>query len=246
MQSSQTIQKLAAALVKATTELKTIAKDSTGNIPTKGGGSYSYTYAALPAVTEAVRPVLAKHGIAVVQGTAPEPLMTTEGLVGALDIETTLLHESGEWIRTSAIIPVSQATAQGAGSAITYGRRYGLLAAVGLATDDDDDGAAASQPRASSATGTATGTRGPASQPQAMAWDGSVESAMATPMPMGKTKGTPLGEMDPNDLESAVAWARKTDAKKFADFINRAECVIGVRRDEALAAAGADDGSLPF
>lgn len=222
MQTSTEITKLAAALVKATADLKNIVKDSTGNIPTKGGGSYSYSYAALPGVVEAVRPVLAKHGIAVVQGMMPEPLMGAEGDVSAVTIETTLLHESGEWLRTAAVIPVSQPTAQGVGSAITYGRRYALLAVVGLAADDDDDGAEASRPR----TGHATGTRGSASQPQEVPWDGDLDGARAFVMPMGKTKGTPLGKMEPRDLANAVKWAKENNPQRFEGFIVRAEAVL--------------------
>lgn len=51
------------------------------------------------------------------------------------------MHNSGEWVETDPLtLKADKATAQGAGSAITYGRRYALAAALGLASDEDDDG----------------------------------------------------------------------------------------------------------
>ncbi len=247
MKHSDSIAKLSAALVKVAAEVKTIANDSTGDIPTKGGGKFSYRYAGLPKVTETLRPILAKHGIAVMQGTAPEPVMAQDGLVGAVLVETTLLHESGEFITTTVVIPISQATAQGAGSAITYGRRYGFLSAVGVSTDDDDDGAAASQPSERSSRTQAQdrpASNGNGANKGGNTWDGSVESAMATLVPFGKTKGKPLGELAPDALSNLVEWCRKTDEKKFADLIARAEAVLS----EKGVAVGAKDGDddLPF
>ncbi len=63
------------------------------------------------------------------------------------------LHESGEWMRTRlGLIPVKD-DPQGAGSAITYGRRYTLLGMCGVAPEEDDDGNAASRsPRGRIAT----------------------------------------------------------------------------------------------
>jgi hypothetical protein len=52
-----------------------------------------------------------------------------------------LLHSSGEWIMQEGIVlKMDKQTAQGAGSAITYGRRYMLSAMLGIASEDDDDG----------------------------------------------------------------------------------------------------------
>jgi len=57
-------------------------------------------------------------------------------------LDTRLLHSSGEWIEGRMTLPVSKADAQGYGSALTYARRYGLCAAVGIAPEDDDGNAA--------------------------------------------------------------------------------------------------------
>jgi hypothetical protein len=57
------------------------------------------------------------------------------------------VHTSGEWIEQEMSVPVTKPDAQGAGSALTYMRRYALAAFVGI-VQADDDGNAAVQPKA--------------------------------------------------------------------------------------------------
>ncbi len=56
------------------------------------------------------------------------------------------MHSSGEWIEDTLAVPVGKADAQGMGSAATYGRRYALAAALGIAQVDDDGNAASDRP----------------------------------------------------------------------------------------------------
>lgn len=123
-------QNLATALVAFQAEMPTVLKGNTANVPTKAGGSYSYTYADLADVTEAAMPLLTKHGLAFIA----KPRMTERGyeLVG------TLLHTSGE--REEGALQLGGNTPQEIGSAITYARRYLLGCMTGIVTDDDDDG----------------------------------------------------------------------------------------------------------
>lgn len=144
--SSDTIGELAAAIVKAAAELRDIDRGGSASIPTKSGGSYSYKYATLPGILQAVRPILQKHGLAVLQN-------ASEGSNGSVDISTMLVHSSGEYLVLDPLPMPLGNTAQETGSAITYGRRYQLLAALGLSADDDDDGATAA-PRQSYSSGT--------------------------------------------------------------------------------------------
>jgi hypothetical protein len=88
-------------------------------------------YATLADVWDACREPLSAHGLAVVQSTVPHG---KEGV----GVVTTLVHESGEWMRSHLFLPVTKADAQGFGSALTYARRYALAAMVGVAPDDDD------------------------------------------------------------------------------------------------------------
>ena len=160
--SSDTIGNLAAAIVAAAAELEDVKREGSASIPTKSGGSYSYKYATLPGILQAVRPILQKHGLAVLQN-------AHEGHNGSVDISTMLVHSSGEYLVLEALPMPLGNTAQETGSAITYGRRYQLLAALGLAADDDDDGATAAPRQTytqSSSQRTNTGPRRPVSDKQ--------------------------------------------------------------------------------
>jgi hypothetical protein len=56
------------------------------------------------------------------------------------------MHESGEWISQSFTVQLTKQDAQGAGSAITYCRRYGLQSVAGIPSEDDDGNSASSKP----------------------------------------------------------------------------------------------------
>jgi hypothetical protein len=137
MNKSESIKELAGALSKAQGEIKGALKDADNPF-------FKSKYADLASVVEAIRAPLAKHGIAYVQLTVPSEKEEVQ-------VETVLMHESGEWVSGIIAVPVSKADAQGYGSALTYARRYGLAAAVGVAPEDDDGNAAAkAAPRAAS------------------------------------------------------------------------------------------------
>jgi hypothetical protein len=124
MQRSESIINLAAALSKAQAVMTGAMKDSQNP-------HFKSSYADLSSVWDACRKPLTDNGLSVVQ----LPAYTERGTV---EIETILVHESGEYIGGSIEIPVSKVDAQGLGSAITYGRRYSLAAVVGIAPEEDD------------------------------------------------------------------------------------------------------------
>jgi len=134
---SEQLNDLAAALVKAQSEMHLVAANSAGRIE-DNGDSRSYRYADLTSVWATVRKPLAKHGLSVIQTCEP-------GSRGELRLTTTLLHESGQWVSGTESLPLLAPTPQAYGSALTYARRYGLAAMLGVCVDDDDDGAAASK-----------------------------------------------------------------------------------------------------
>lgn len=132
MKTSESITKIASALVKAQGELNAVSKD--GNNP-----HFRSKYATLQNIVESTRDTLRKHGLAVVQ-----TFNETDGTY--ISLNTTLLHESGEYISGTFSMRPTKADPQGLGSATSYARRYCYSAAIGIVTDDDDDGNAASQP----------------------------------------------------------------------------------------------------
>lgn len=127
------------AFVRAQSEFPQINKGQKATIPTKKGGEYEYTYAALPDVLEAVKSVLEKNGLAVAQSVA--------GDERSIAVETRIYHNAGHVESFGPLVLPSGGDARAAGSAITYARRYALCAALGLAPDEDDDGAQASRTR---------------------------------------------------------------------------------------------------
>ena len=131
MHSSATIKELATALAKAQAELKNPTFDSTNP-------HFKNKFASLSAVREAVTPILAKHGLTVTQ--FPK---TGDGVAGCVN---RLMHSSGEWIEEECLLPLDKNNAQGAGSCITYARRYSLQGIAGVVAEEDDDANAASTP----------------------------------------------------------------------------------------------------
>ena len=120
---SPQLDQLAAALAKAQSEMEGAKKESTNPF-------FKSSYADLHAVIKSSFPYLSKNGLSVSQG--------NEVIKGAVCVTTTLMHASGQWMRSKIKLPLAKVDAQGVGAAVTYGRRYGLSAMVGIAQYDDD------------------------------------------------------------------------------------------------------------
>ena len=129
IEQSDTITDLAAALSKAQGEVEGAKKDS-------ANPHFKSKYADLESVWAACRDALTGNGLAVLQS----PGLTVDGV---MHMTTQLTHSSGQWIRGEMSLPLSKVDPQGAGSALTYMRRYALSAFVGVAPEDDDGNAAA-------------------------------------------------------------------------------------------------------
>lgn len=228
MKQSDSIASLAAALVAAQADLKGVGKDSVNP-------HFKNRYASLDSIIEAVRPALAKHKLAVLQG-ATSPVTDEGGALCGFAVETMLVHASGEYIANSAIMPLAKVDPQGAGGAMTYGRRYGLSALLSLSTDEDDDGNTASQPRASAPQRAA---------PPAATQSGS--SHAAKKLPFGDKKGTPLGELDTDELTKLEKWCRVGDrVEKFKDLAASCSAVLADRALAGTLSKGDDSDGLPF
>ena len=119
---------IAKAFVQAKKEFAPAMKTSTNP-------HFRSKYVDLAGCLEAVNDALLNAGIAVYQE-------TSESDTGVV-VETVFLHESGEVLRGGKLhVPASKLDPQGYGSALTYARRYSLMAACGIAAEDDDGNAA--------------------------------------------------------------------------------------------------------
>lgn len=127
MQTSEATNEISAALAKAQGEIQNPTKDSQNP-------HFRSFYADLSAGVNAIRDGLSRNGIAYVQATR------LDGEVLMLD--TRLTHSSGQWMQGEYPVCRFPAKPQEVGSALTYARRYGLFALVGIAGEDDDGNAA--------------------------------------------------------------------------------------------------------
>ena len=151
METSQELQQLAEALAKAQAELSPVSFDSNNPF-------YKSRYASLSAVIAEVRKVLPQHGLSIVQ----TPTSHMEFGIFYVGVETMLIHDSGEWIKSTVSVPVvatelievftkrfnkdgdayyaSPNILQEAGKIITYLRRYGIVSILMLSAEEDIDG----------------------------------------------------------------------------------------------------------
>ena len=127
---------IAPAMLAVQEAVGTIPYDSTAVVKHKDGTSHSYRYTSLTGILAAVLPPMHANKLFLVGG----------GGGGGTTVGTTtcVMHISGQWAQNT--IPIStNGAAQAVGSAVSYGRRYGLPALLGLACDEDDTGLRAEQ-----------------------------------------------------------------------------------------------------
>jgi hypothetical protein len=128
MTRSEQINELAGALTKAQRTMTGAKKDSLNP-------HFGKSYADLASVWDACREPLTLNGLSIVQ--SPRLVSAGEN-AWIVEVETTLLHTSGQFMTDTMAVPVARPDAQGVGSATTYARRYSLAAFVGVAPEDDD------------------------------------------------------------------------------------------------------------
>lgn len=121
---------LAKKLVAAQAEMPGLQKSSINPF-------FKNRYVSLESVLGAVIPVLNNHGILLIQA----PSISYEGGGMTPTLQTQFIDaDSGEMISFEMLLMQTKDDPQGQGSAITYARRYSLMAMLGLVADVDDDG----------------------------------------------------------------------------------------------------------
>lgn len=196
------------ALIALQARLPHITKDAEATVKTKDG-QYTYSYANLASIHDAVFPLLADYGLAWIC----RPTFIGDGNERVFVLAYTLRHAaSGEEENGDYPLPVN-ATAQQIGSAITYARRYCLCAVLGIApAEDDDDGDAASvppptwQPPANPRTRKAERHRGPLPDDQ---W--------TTPDPGGESPEDRPGSMNDTQRRRMMALFTRAGITERAD-----------------------------
>jgi hypothetical protein len=123
MKQSESINKLAMALVKAQAEMGGAVKDAKNPF-------FKSNYADLTSVIKTIKEPFANNGLAYVQF----PLHGEH----SAGVTTRLIHESGEWLEQEYLMPLTKMDSQAFGSILTYARRYSLSAMAGIPTVDDD------------------------------------------------------------------------------------------------------------
>ena len=127
MNTSPETGELAAALAKAQRSLRNAPKDAVNP-------HFRSSYASLASILDTIREPLTANGLA--QGQTAQP-----GENGRIVMVTRLMHgASDQWIEGTVEAMPKDASPQAVGSCITYLRRYGLAALIGIAAGDDDDG----------------------------------------------------------------------------------------------------------
>ena len=127
--SSPEVNELFSALAKAQGKFKNVQKDAKNPF-------FKSNYATLSAIVDMVRAPLAENGLAFMQSICGD-------LTGRARMNTIVTHASGLFIISSIPFTNTATKPQEIGSAITYAKRYGLQAALGVVVadaEDDDDG----------------------------------------------------------------------------------------------------------
>lgn len=125
-----------AALVKALSELQNVGANKTVK------ANFTAKYVSLDVLLDAIKPILAKHDLALRQ-----QIVSEDGKVGVL---SQFIHADGTVFEAGRLLLKADGlTPQQVGSLVTYSRRITASTAAGISVDTDDDGAAASRPVAS-------------------------------------------------------------------------------------------------
>lgn len=200
------MNKIASALVKAQRGFAPALKSSSNP-------HFKSKYADLAACVEAVVDSLNEQGIALIQKQHPSD--------GGVCVETVFVHESGETFSAGMLtVPASKQDPQGYGSALTYARRYSLMAACGIAPEDDDGNAARNQPPQKLAH--AKGNERPATTAGKVALE--IKAAIREDKPLTVVEKYNAAWDDDETLGNAV-WANMTGPEQdyITDALNQAQ-----------------------
>lgn len=228
MKTSESIVSIAPDLVKAQAGINGVAKD--GNNPI-----FRSKYITLDSILLAVRPVLSANNLFLTQGIT-NVSKSEDGIVNAVEVESKLIHSSGEWVASSVVVPVTNnvdrngkamaVDAHRVGGSLTYGRRYSLSALLSIGEDDDDGN-------------TASGYQNQAPQQQAPKTPAPPKVAEPTPLErfnsqVDRLYGKDTSKDDRKGIHNAIAGSGK-DVKVTADSLTHVADCLSECKDQAEA-----------
>lgn len=214
---SEQIDQIATALAEAQGRFEAVDKSAANPF-------FKSSYAPLPDVVKAAAPILSELGLSVWQGPDHDP--ADHSPAGDL-LWTVVLHKSGQYIGSAMRMRPVKNDPQAQGSAITYGRRYAYMAALGLVADEDDDG------------NTASGRSRP---PQQSRQAGATKPPAKPADPVSKAPGAPSDTPDPDDDSGPVTEETITQIKTAYKESN----VTETRLRDLMREAGATVKSGPI
>lgn len=202
------MKNIASALVRAQRGFAPALKTSTNP-------HFRSKYVDLAGCIEAVVDALNAAGIALIQRTSEDSTGVT--------VETVFVHESGEMLECGKLhVPASKQDPQGYGSALTYARRYSLMAAAGIAPEDDDGNAASKTPAPK-----VSATKTDLVQPSRMAVVADVAAAIDERMSANDLIGAFEEYLGVTDVEEKTALWGMLDSKTRSSIKKHAESLKG-------------------
>lgn len=219
------------ALVAAIAETKDVHADSTNPF-------HKNKYASLSAHLAAIKPIFAKHGLAIVQ--------MTESERDSMGVRTVVIHKDGGSMSSYVGVPITAETkGQEAGALISYLRRYALAAVAGVATEDDDAESDRSARSTSQSIQTSKYVPNATAKPAYTGKGGDTQFVV----PFGDCKGQPLSAlpMKSNDKSKKCGdlyyWANVWTPKPFGDNPNPSPKDVALKAEAQRLYAVAETGS---
>ena len=228
MRQSESLTKFAPAFLKAQKALKKAQKDGTNP-------HFHSKFPTFESVWDACMPSFHENDLMVVQ--------RPEGSANGVTVHTMVLHVSGEFMEDALNMPCAKPNdPQAVGSALTYGRRYGLEAMAGIVREDDDAEAATNHTEVR-----ATKPQPPPAATRTAPHDARTGEVAAVFPGYGKSAGMPVKGASFNDLQFYANGAKRSlaDASK-ARFHAKEQALLDAINAELNASTKTEQGEVQF
>lgn len=211
---SESNANIAAALAKSWAAIESPKHNARVQVSTRKGGKYTFEYTDLNGILAAVRPIFIQNKLTIMQNS----YSTIENGITLACVETTFLHESGEYAKSYPLKFPAAESMQDFGGQITYMKRYSLAAMLGIATEKDDDANGSSGNSYQYENNARQPSQQPP-QPQRNVQSGAKLDPVNLLVPFGPHKGKSLGQIfneEPKYLFWLAENAQRQDLRQAA------------------------------